>query len=147
MNRNKILLTVLFFLIMINSNLLAQDNFHLSVVVTGAQPNKGKIVLSVFNSEEAYLKDSFLNKTSDVGENGTIQFELHDLKPGVYAISVFYDEDSNGELKTGFMGIPKEKVGFSNNIKGTFGPPPFSKTSFELSHAQSIQINLGKAKN
>ena len=30
------------------------------------------------------------------------------------------------------MKIPKEGYGFSNNAKGTFGPPAFEKTIFEI---------------
>jgi len=124
-----------------------QDNIDLSIIVDGAKPNKGQVVLSVFDSKKSFLKDPILTQTTGVDELGESHFLIEDLKKGNYAISVFYDEDSNGELKTGFMGIPKELVGFSNNVKGTFGPPSFKKTVFNLMKSLEIHIDLGKAKD
>ena len=72
---------------------------------------------------------------------------MEQLKAGTYAVSIVYDEDSNGKLNTGFLGIPTEKVGFSNNVTGTFGPPSFEKTSFTISGSRSLEIRLGKVKN
>ena len=51
---------------------------------------------------------------------------------GKYAFRFFHDENSNGKLGTNWLGIPNEGFGFSNNAKGTFGPPAFEKTVFVL---------------
>jgi len=59
-----------------------------------------------------------------------------------YSVSVYYDLDENGELNTGFLGIPSEPVGFSNNAKGSFGPPSFEDTKFKPSKNQTIEIRL-----
>jgi uncharacterized protein (DUF2141 family) len=57
-----------------------------------------------------------------INDEGEVRFTFTDLKAGTYSVSIVYDEDSNGKLNTGFLGIPSELVGFSNNAKGTFGP-------------------------
>lgn len=44
------------------------------------------------------------------------------------------------------MGISKEFVGFSNNVKGLFGPPEFDRMAFKVSSQTYITIMLGKAK-
>lgn len=49
-----------------------------------------------------------------------------------YATSVFHDENSNGELDTNFMGIPREGVGASNGAKGHLGPPKFDAAAFRF---------------
>ncbi|MBK7861864.1 MAG: DUF2141 domain-containing protein [Archangiaceae bacterium] len=49
---------------------------------------------------------------------------------GTYAISVFHDEDGDGVLKTNFVGAPKEPLGFSNDARGSFGPPKFDDAKF-----------------
>ena len=36
-------------------------------------------------------------------------------------------------LDTGFLGIPTEDYGFSNDAKGTFGPASFDDSKFEMS--------------
>jgi uncharacterized protein (DUF2141 family) len=45
---------------------------------------------------------------------------------------VIHDENENEELDTK-MGIPREGIGFSNNVMGNFGPPSFEKSSFTIS--------------
>ncbi len=45
--------------------------------------------------------------------------------PGIYAVVLFHDENDNGVLDTNLIGIPVEGYGFTNNARGTFGPPDF----------------------
>ena len=51
--------------------------------------------------------------------------------PGRYAVSMFHDENENGELDANFLGIPKEGYGASNNARGRLGPPRFEDASFD----------------
>jgi len=118
----------------------------LAVNVTGAKSNTGNAVLAVFTSANNYLKQPVVSKTKPINEQGEAVFRLGTLSEGRYAISVYYDEDSNGELKTGLFGIPTELVGFYNNVKGIFGPPSYKKASFMHSKATEINIRLGNAK-
>lgn len=129
------------------SYIMAQESLTLIVEVNNAKPNEGQIIISVFNSKKTFLKESYVSKTKAVDSNGQAFFEIIDLPTGIYSVSAIYDEDSDGELKTGFMGIPKELVGFSNNAKGTFGPPSFGKTAFNLNSNKTIKINLTNAKD
>lgn len=123
-----------------------QSAVVLTVDVVGGKPNKGEVILSLFTSEENYLKDPELILTGTLDSKGSVKFTIPKLTSGTYALSAVYDEDSNGKLNTGLMGIPKEFVGFSNNVKGLFGPPKFDKTAFEVSSQTNITIVLGKAK-
>jgi uncharacterized protein (DUF2141 family) len=45
-------------------------------------------------------------------------------------------------LDTNFLGIPKEQFGFSNDARGTLGPPDFESASFELIKYKKMMINL-----
>ena len=49
-----------------------------------------------------------------------------------YAVHVFHDLDSNGKMKTNFIGIPREPTGVSNEAKGKFGPPKFKDAKFAV---------------
>lgn len=122
-----------------------QAEMVLTVKVFGVKANKGQVVASIFNTADHFLKSPLRTRTQSIGKNGEVQFEFSDLSPGTYAVSVVYDEDNNGELNTGFMGIPTELVGFSNNAKGFMGPPSFEKASFVFSSDQVIEISLVKA--
>ncbi len=55
-----------------------------------------------------------------------------DVPHGSYAASVLHDENKDGELETGMLGIPKEGVGFSNDPRIIKGTPSFEKTRFEF---------------
>lgn len=122
------------------------EKLSLTVKVTGAKPNKGQAVCSLFTSADTFLKQPVLKKTKPVDSNGEAVFRIDDLDPGNYAVSIVYDEDSNGKLNTGIFGIPTEPVGVSNNARGRFGPPSYEDAAFELSRSRTIRISLGKAK-
>ena len=124
-----------------------ESKYPLTVHVSGALPGRGLAVLSLFSSSETYLKEPLVKRTKPIDAAGSATFVIEQLKAGTYAVSIVYDEDSNGKLNTGFLGIPTELVGFSNNVTGTFGPPSFDKTSFTISGSRSLEIRLGKAKN
>lgn len=139
------LLTLFLFLISFLS-FSEQEKISLVVEVSGATPDKGQAIFSLFTSSENFLKQPVASETKPINNNGQVVFRLDQLEPGTFAVSIIYDEDSNGKLNTGFFGIPTELVGVSNNAKGKFGPPSFKKASFVLSASETINIVLGKAK-
>ena len=51
-----------------------------------------------------------------------------DVPYGSYAVSVLHDENKDGELNTGLLGIPQEGIGFSNDPRIIKGTPSFEKT-------------------
>ncbi|MFQ5624920.1 MAG: DUF2141 domain-containing protein, partial [Paracoccaceae bacterium] len=55
-----------------------------------------------------------------------VHWVFSDLKPGTYAIAVYHDENENRELDRGFLGIPLEGFGFSNDSFIGFGAPDFA---------------------
>ncbi|MFN3232289.1 MAG: DUF2141 domain-containing protein [Alphaproteobacteria bacterium] len=115
----------------------------LTVTVAGAEPNSGQIIISLFDSPDTYMKEAVATRTLPVGEAGASTFVFEGLAVGEYAATVIYDEDSDGELDTGFLGIPKEKIGFSNNARGRMGPAPFEKAKFAFGEAGAwIGVNL-----
>ena len=65
-------------------------------------------------------------------EEGKISVTFKDIPSGNYAISYIHDENSNDEMDTGMMGIPKEGYGFSNDARGFMGPPSIEDQIFEL---------------
>jgi len=130
-------------LLFINSPSYANENkLSLTVKISGATPGKAQMIMSVFTSPESYLKKPLISKNKAVDDNGEVTFVLENLNPGKYSVSIIYDEDNNGKLNTGFLGIPNEPVGFSNNARGTFGPPSYDDTSFNLFESKSITISL-----
>ncbi|MES9970197.1 MAG: DUF2141 domain-containing protein [Candidatus Thiodiazotropha sp.] len=117
----------------------------LEVLVDGTIPNKGQVILSIFDSHENYLKSPLKRFVQKVADSHVVLFDINDLREGSYSVSAVYDEDGNGLLNTGFLGMPSEKIGFSNNAKSHFGPPSFEETLFEFHSSMKITIYLDKA--
>lgn len=112
-------------LIFLASPLLADTS--VTIDVSGISKSDGNMYLSVFDSKKAWLKKPVLTDSVSVAENmtdGMVSLEVA-LPAGDYAFSVFQDLDTNGKMKTNFIGIPREPTGVSRGAKGRFGPPKF----------------------
>ena len=57
---------------------------------------------------------------------------MTDVPHGTYAVRLYHDEDDDGELDTNLFGVPQEAFGFSNNARGSMGPPDFRKAAVVL---------------
>jgi uncharacterized protein (DUF2141 family) len=67
---------------------------------------------------------------------------FRDVPEGTYAVVAFQDENGNGKVDRNFLGIPTEKIGFSNN-PSLWGAPRFSDSKFVLGGtAQRFAITL-----
>jgi uncharacterized protein (DUF2141 family) len=120
-------------MLLISDTLFSQ--YKLEIEVTGIKNNKGKIMLQLMDSGEKTVSE----KMSDIKDQKCLIL-IENLKPGKYAVRYFHDENLNGKMDTNFMGIPTEGYGFSNNAKGSFGPPPFEKWLFEVSADKKISL-------
>ena len=131
-----------FFFIAIGLNSFAQ----LKINVSNLEAVKGAIYVALYNSEDNFLlHEKALKKSIVPVLSKSVEFTIKDLPKGEYAVTLFHDEDNNGNLTTLF-GIPKEPYGFSNNAKGGFmGPPTFAEAKFNyLGKPQEINISLNR---
>jgi uncharacterized protein (DUF2141 family) len=72
-----------------------------------------------------------------------VDFSLELKRDAVIAIAVFQDLDGNKVLTKNALGIPVEPYGFSNNVRGTFGPPRFDKAKLMVADAlESLEIRV-----
>lgn len=125
----------------------AEDTHKLKVNILGPKAGEGQIIASLFNSEASYMKSPLREKMVAVGDQGTTIIYFDNLPAGEYAVSVIHDKDADGKLDTNFLGIPTEKIGFSNNAKPKMGPAPYKKSRFTLANEiQEISIALESAK-
>ncbi|MEM8969516.1 MAG: DUF2141 domain-containing protein [Bacteroidota bacterium] len=112
-----------------------------TVELTGIEKTEGQIVFMLFDQEDGFpsdpnkaLKKGIVNEYSDKAT-----FTFDDVPYGTYALAVFHDENSDGEVERNFMGMPKESVGASNMFK--MGRPNFEKCSFELKEGEK-KLNM-----
>ena len=105
----------------------------------------GLIHIAIYNEQEKFPKKEgkilgFKEKTSKIIENN---YEINNLKEGIYAVAIFHDENSNNKFDS-FFGIPNEKYGFSNNPSIFLSAPKFDQSSFDLRQNEKkiIEIEL-----
>jgi uncharacterized protein (DUF2141 family) len=121
----RILLLLFFVLSFIPMTLFGQ--FSLTIEINGLTNNDGQVLLE-FSNENG---ENILGITQNIVDNKCI-IVIKNLKPGKYAFKYFHDENKNENLDLNWIGIPKEGYGFSNNARGTFGPPSFEKMVFVM---------------
>lgn len=127
------------------SALTAAGATDLTVTVSGVQNDRGYIISTVFNSETSFLKppEAFASVRIKAS-HGDVGYSLKNLPPGKYAVSAFHDVNGDGKLDTDPSGQPTEVYGFSNDARGTSGPPEFADAAIELGdQAKTISIKLG----
>lgn len=118
-----------------------KESHSLTVVIKNFKNTKGKAQITYFDSEEKFLKEG-KTVTVDIENQNEITVVFEGVKSNKIAVSVIHDENENGGLDTGVFGIPTEDYGFSNDAKGSFGPPSFEDCIIELSDDKTVKINI-----
>ncbi len=68
------------------------------------------------------------------------QVIFKNINAGKYAVRLYHDANNNKKLDTGFLGIPKESWGNSNNINHRFSAPKFEDMIFTLEKDDAISV-------
>lgn len=127
-------------LVMVLSETSAQSH-TLKVEITGFKNNKGNAYVAIYNNENEFLKKPFVGKIVKI-ENQKVVVVFTNVPQGLYAVSSYHDENSNGKLDTNFMGIPKEDYAVSNNAKGFMSAPKYKDAKFTLNESKTIAIKI-----
>lgn len=121
----------------------SNDTNTLTIHVTNIENIEGTLEIAIFNSNERFLEEGQALKTISVkvkANSHTVAFK--DLPKGSYAVSMYHDENADGECNRNFMGIPKEPYGFSNNFHPKFSAPTFKDCEFYLDSNKTLKIEL-----
>jgi len=111
------------------SQITTGNDIH--VIVENIKSNKGTIYMAIYDTEASFLNTEYKGAIVPI-DNHTCRYTFKDIPDGVYAISLFHDENDNRTMDTNFVGIPKEAYGCSNNAKGFMGPPKWKDAKFEI---------------
>ena len=102
----------------------------LSVTVSNVKVGKGDVRVGLFNEKDEFPNGKTFKGEVATSNTGVVSVVFKDLKPGVYAVSVFQDINGNKVIDKNFLGIPKEPYGFSGKWKS--GGSSFDKAALEL---------------
>jgi uncharacterized protein (DUF2141 family) len=130
---NRLILLSLFFIPISTASF---SQYKLEIEISDIRNNTGRIMLQLYDSDEKIVTQ----EQSPIKEN-KCSFTILNLNPGKYAVRYYHDENLNGKMETNLIGKPTEGYGFSNNVIGKFGPPPFEKWLFEINSDKKIVLN------
>jgi len=111
------------------------SQFKLNIEIVEIRNNSGNIMLQLFDENEKVISE----EKGNINDNKCF-FTIENLKPGKCAVRYYHDENMNGKMETNIVGKPTEGYGFSNNVTGKFGPPPFEKWLFEVNGDKKIVL-------
>lgn len=116
---------------------------EIRVIVTGVKDNTGLVTADLFPNRE----DGFLRKRGRIlqvkfaAKAPMTKFCLTAPEPGLFAVSIYHDENANGDFDKNAFGLPAESWGLSNNPKVRFGPPPVEAALFEVT-AEGARVHI-----
>lgn len=114
----------------------------LSIDIAGVRDTSGKIMVAIHVPTAGAKFPDMAGAVAAQwrkAEPGTMRFVFSGLNPGQYAVAVYHDENDNGELDANLLGIPSEGYGFSQEAKGSMGPPAFEAAAVELSDQGALE--------
>ena len=117
------------------------------VHVTGIRNAKGKIGVALFANANGFPEEvgkSAAQKWVPI-ESQSLDAEaiFEHVPPGVYAVTALHDENANGKLDKGRLGIPREGYGVSNNPPKRMRPPRFDEAKITVDRPECrVEIKL-----
>lgn len=97
--------------------------------VTRPKNSNGQVVCALFE-QRGWLTTPIKPAWAKIKGNSAVCV-FTDVKPGVYGISAYHDENKNGKLDTNFVGMPVEDYCASRDARETFSAPSFDKAKFD----------------
>lgn len=75
--------------------------------------------------------------------HGSAVAEFGPFPPGVYAVTVYHDQNDNQRLDKNWLGMPREAWGVSNDARPRLRAPRFDEARFDLGAGrQTIEIRV-----
>lgn len=107
------------------------ETTSVTIEISGVKSDAGQLFIGMYTDEANWLQEAPHGTTSLI-TNGKASVTLTDIPAGEYAISIYHDENDNGELDSNWLGIPNEPFACSNGAKGRFGPPKWVDAVFTV---------------
>ncbi len=114
----------------------------LSLVIDGLTSQTGRVWVGVYDSADAWNgQDELRSAWVEIAE-GQARLQLDDLPAGSVGIQVFHDANGNNDFDTNFVGIPRERYGFSNNPRPRFRGANWEEAAFTLAPGETRDMAI-----
>lgn len=114
----------------------------LRVTVLNGPTVPSMLYIALFDNAEAFGATKPVASQILQAREGGGQIAFLGLPVGRYALRMFADENGNGKLDTNLLGLPIERYGFSNDARGTMGPPGFDAAAFRVDGDTAVTVHL-----
>lgn len=116
----------------------------LSVRIVGLSGAAGDLRIAVYGDEADFVRKANPIRRETIPLPGdSLDRTFDGLPPGEYAVSVHHDANGNGVVDKNPLGIPTEPYGFSNDARGTLGPPGWREARIVLAPGENrIEIRV-----
>lgn len=136
---------IILFLISIFCLGMKSNEFKFELEISGMAQAKGNLMIAIFKDAATFPEEkSAVHKLVFPVTKKSVVLDLSKYVKlnEKFAIALFHDENGNKKLDKNLFGVPTERYGFSNNARGTFGPPSFSESAINLKGSERHQITL-----
>lgn len=103
--------------------------------ITNVESAQGNLRIAVYDNETNFKNKSIYRTVTQPAVSGTMEIILTDVPMGEYGVMLFHDVNSNEELDSNLLGIPREPWSASMQGRSVFGPPGWDDINFTLPDA------------
>lgn len=111
------------------------------VTVTGVTSTRGHVRVELC-TRETFLTQDCIYQGSAPAQVGSTVVRM-EVPPGVYAAQAFHDVTDQKVVHQNFLGVPRERIGFSNDAPVHLHGPRFKDAAFSVGDdVQRITLRL-----
>ncbi len=132
----------LLLLLLISTFSFSTEMATLNLTVSNIQNPEGAILIAIYGENGKFGETEGVVRKVRIPSKVGIVDTVITIEEGTYAIAVLHDLNGNKKMDTGFMGIPKEAYGCSNNNMSLLGIPKHSKSLFQLKTQEPKSMNI-----
>ncbi len=112
------------------------------VAVTGVAEARGHVRVELC-TRDTFLTQACPYQGAAPAQVGDTVVRIAEVPPGLYAAQAFQDETDQGVVHQNLLGVPRERVGFSNDAPLRVRGPRFKDAAFPVEDpAQRITLRL-----
>lgn len=126
----------------------AESGNVVTIKVTGITESKGSLRATLDAGAEAFKNNAPPMLTREVTVDGKeMVLVFRNVPAGTYAVKIYHDENNDQKLNTNLFGVPEEKYGISNNVRGRFGLPGYEDASFKVNSGEETAMTISLKKH
>jgi len=101
------------------------------VTIDGVHSAKGNVVVALYSKPDQFPDGDYSDQHTKVkADTAPITVVFDHLRPGLYAVGAYHDENGNDRFDTNFIGYPIEGYALSNGIRAIISRPRFADAAF-----------------